>query len=247
MILVVILTFTDCAMKVKDAPSCPILCDPMDYLSWVSQGQNTGVGSPSLLQGIFPTQRSNPGILHCRQILYHLSRLIINFVCSDLQFCFPLRHLLLHMRVSVFSVMSNSLRPHGLQPVKFLCPWTFSGKNTGVGGHFLIQRVFLTQGPNSHLLCLLHWQADSLPLSHQESPISHGYSFLIIAPEYIFPKINLIASLLFSKFLWISFSNNALWSGPNSMSCHTQITLGTSHLCNFYPGTLQLIYYLLWP
>ena len=146
MILVVILTFTDCAMKVKDAPSCPILCDPMDYHSWVSQGQNTGVGSPSLLQGIFPTQRSNPGLLHCRQILYHLSCLIINFVCSDLQFCFPLRHLLLHMHVSVFSVMSNSLRPHGLQPVKFLCPWAFSGKNTGVGGHFLIQRVFLTPG-----------------------------------------------------------------------------------------------------
>ena len=32
-----------------------------------------GVGSHSLLQGIFPTQESNPGLLHCRQILYHLS------------------------------------------------------------------------------------------------------------------------------------------------------------------------------
>ena len=36
-------------------------------------GQNTGVGSLFLLQGIFPTQRSNPGLLHCRQILYQLS------------------------------------------------------------------------------------------------------------------------------------------------------------------------------
>ena len=35
--------------------------------------QNTGVGSLSLLQGIFPTQGSNPGLLRCRQILYHLS------------------------------------------------------------------------------------------------------------------------------------------------------------------------------
>ena len=34
---------------------------------------NTGVGSHSLLQGIFPTQRSNPGLLHCRPILYQLS------------------------------------------------------------------------------------------------------------------------------------------------------------------------------
>ena len=40
---------------------------------WDSPGRNTGVGCYSLLQGIFPTQRSNPGLLHCQQILYHLS------------------------------------------------------------------------------------------------------------------------------------------------------------------------------
>ena len=40
---------------------------------WNSPGQNTGVGSCSLLQGIFPTQGLNPGLLHCRQILYQLS------------------------------------------------------------------------------------------------------------------------------------------------------------------------------
>ena len=43
------------------------------YSSWNSPGQNTGVGSPSLLQGIFPTQGSNPRLPHCRQILYQLS------------------------------------------------------------------------------------------------------------------------------------------------------------------------------
>ena len=36
-------------------------------------GKNTGVGCHALLQGIFPTQRSSPGLPHCRQILYHLS------------------------------------------------------------------------------------------------------------------------------------------------------------------------------
>ena len=41
--------------------------------SWNSPGQNTGVGSLSLLLGIFPTQGSNPGLLHCRQILYQLN------------------------------------------------------------------------------------------------------------------------------------------------------------------------------
>ena len=43
------------------------------YSSWNSPGQNTGVGSLSLLQGIFPTQGSNPSLPHCKQILYHLS------------------------------------------------------------------------------------------------------------------------------------------------------------------------------
>ena len=39
----------------------------------MSPGQNTGVGSLSLLQGIFPTQELNPGLVHHRQILYQLS------------------------------------------------------------------------------------------------------------------------------------------------------------------------------
>ena len=58
------------------AQSCPTLCDPMDCSSSVhvdSTGKNTGVDCHALLQGIFPIQVSNPGLLHCRQILYHLS------------------------------------------------------------------------------------------------------------------------------------------------------------------------------
>ena len=43
------------------------------YNPWNSPGQNTGVGSLSLLQGIFLTQELNQGLLHCRQILYQLS------------------------------------------------------------------------------------------------------------------------------------------------------------------------------
>ena len=43
------------------------------YSPWNYPGQNTGVGSLSLLQGIFPTQGSDPGLPHCRQILYQLS------------------------------------------------------------------------------------------------------------------------------------------------------------------------------
>ena len=54
--------------------SCPALCSPVDYSPPdFSPGKNTGVDCHSLLQGIFPTQESNPDLLHCRQIPYHLS------------------------------------------------------------------------------------------------------------------------------------------------------------------------------
>ena len=58
--------------------SCLTLCDPMDRsppgssVHGDSLGKNTGVGCHALLQGIFPIQGLNPGLPHCRQILYHL-------------------------------------------------------------------------------------------------------------------------------------------------------------------------------
>ena len=60
--------------------------------------------------------------------------------------------------------MSDSLDTT-VEPARLLCPWDSPGKNTGVGCHFLLQGIFLTQGPNLHLLCLLHWQAGSLSLA----------------------------------------------------------------------------------
>ena len=68
------------------------------------------------------------------------------------------------------SVVVHSLLPHGLSPTRLLCPWDSPSKDTGVRCHSLFQGIFLTQGLNLHLLCLLHWQVDSLPLSHQGSP-----------------------------------------------------------------------------
>ena len=58
------------------------------FSPWNSPGQNTGVGSLSLLQGLFPTQGSNPGLPHCGRILYQLSHqgrkgmLLISGSCS---------------------------------------------------------------------------------------------------------------------------------------------------------------------
>ena len=74
------------------------------------------------------------------------------------------------------SVMSDSVRPHGVQPTRLHCPRNFSGKKTVVGCQFLLQGIFLTQGLS---LCLLHWQVDSLSLSHLGSP---KFSHLIPKP-----------------------------------------------------------------
>ena len=119
------------------------------YSPWNSPGQNTGVGSRSLLQGIFPTQGWNLGLLHCRQIflLSEPPGMPLTSVCAG----------------SVASVMYDSLRLYGLQPSRLFCPWNSLGKNTRVGCHALLQGIFPTQGLNPCLLCLLHWQADSLP------------------------------------------------------------------------------------
>ena len=76
-----------CAMKLNAdiitesevTQSCPTLCNPMDHSltrllrPWDFPGKSTEVGCHFLLQGIIPTQGLNPGLQHCRQMLYHLS------------------------------------------------------------------------------------------------------------------------------------------------------------------------------
>ena len=52
-------------------------------------------------------------------------------------------------------------------PAKLLCPWDFPGMDTGRGCHFLLQGIFLIHRSNP---CLLHWQVDYLPPSHQGNP-----------------------------------------------------------------------------
>ena len=57
-----------------------------------------------------------------------------------------------------------TLRPHGLQPARLLCPWNFPGMNTGVGCHALLQEIFPTQGSKPGLL---HCRQIFYCLSHQ--------------------------------------------------------------------------------
>ena len=79
---------------------------------------------------------------------------------------FPLSGWTLFLQGSLMGAYCN----HGLYcgqqpPIRGI----FSGKNIGVGSHFLLQGIFLTQGSNP---CLLNWQADSLSLSNQEAQLA---------------------------------------------------------------------------
>ena len=66
-----------------------------------------------------------------------------------------------------YSVASDSLRPYGLQPARFLCPWNSPGKNIGLGCHALLQGIFPTQRSN---LRLLYCRQIFYHLSHHLNP-----------------------------------------------------------------------------
>jgi len=96
--------------------SCAWLCDPIDCslpgssVHGDSPGKYTGMGCHTFFEGIFPTQVSNPGLPHCRQILYHLEKSMATHsnILTLVQFS--------------RSVMSDSLQLHGLQHARPPCP-----------------------------------------------------------------------------------------------------------------------------
>ena len=104
--------------------SCVVLvsfsCLPDSFFPWNSPGQNTSMCSHSLLLGIFLTQGSNPGLLHCRQILYRMNHqqahflilLSVSFTSSSL-FCSCLSLPVLTRQIAT---TNPSLRYMPLQP-----------------------------------------------------------------------------------------------------------------------------------
>ena len=105
-------------VKVKVAQSCPTLCDPMDCslpgssVHGILQARiQEWVASHSLLQGIFPAQGSNPGLLHCRRILDCLS----------------------HQRASELGFLASELGL-GFRSIQVLCPFLNS-----VGGFYAVE------------------------------------------------------------------------------------------------------------
>ena len=178
--------------------SCLTLCNSMYYrpsefpgilhiriLEWIAY---------SLLQGIFTIQGSNPGLLHCRQILYRLSHQEKQRWFDFFLPCYwpsPVRPkrglgspLTRFVCVLSHSVMSDSLQPHGLQSSRLLCQWDFPGKNTGARCHFQLQGIFLTQGSTGVsctdrqvLYCWATWEAPLPGVACPNRMRSTGHSF----------------------------------------------------------------------
>ena len=90
------------------------------------------------------------------------------------------------------SVLSDSQRPHRLQPTRLLRPWDFPGKNTGVGCHFLLQGIFLTQGSNPGLP---HCRQTLYPLSHLDS--------ILKSKDVTLPKkVHLVKAMVFPVVMY---------------------------------------------
>ena len=157
---------------------------------------NTGVGSHSILQGIFSIRGSNPDILHCRQILYcpsHQGRPLLSLVKyfqnSPKIYCCCL--------VTQLSLIFLWL--HGL-----LCPWDFPGKNTEVGCHFLLQGIFSTQVSNPSLLQVSCTEGRFL------TPEPHGKTYLRFPSTYfnLFSFANSILLTVLGKIIMFTSGRN---------------------------------------
>ena len=103
-------------------------------------------------------------IWHSSQFPYHnhsiISKTFIDLSQGDNEW--P-KWLFIRENESEVAQLCPSLQPHGLYPAELLRPWESPGKNNGVGCHFLLQGIFLTQGLNPCPLHLWQWQ-DSFPL-----------------------------------------------------------------------------------
>ena len=133
------------------------LCHTTDWPTrllcpWNFPGKNTVAGCHFLLQGIFPTQASNP--ILC----------LLQWQAESLPLVPPGKPINL---ISAYSLSRVRLcEPMDCSPLRLLCPWDSPGKDTGVGCHFLLQGIFPTQEPN---LGLLHCRQILSQLSYKGS------------------------------------------------------------------------------
>ena len=125
------------------------------------------------------------------------------------------------------SVVSDSLRPHGLQLARFLCPWNSPGKNTGVGGHFLLQGPQMVAANSGISL-----QAQDFPATYKSitTPYTATYRLLSACPALLScatsSRINKISNTLnhlnssfVVLFIWLRHKHTCIYM------CKTHHTL----------------------
>ena len=152
---------------------------------WDSPGENTGVGCHFLLQCMKVKSESEvtqlcPTLSDPMDCSPPGSSIHGSFQARALEWvpCINTLHAVLNCfsHVQLCDPMDHS--PPGSSVHGILSP----GKNTGMSCHALLQGIFLTQGSNPCLLCLLHWQAGPLPLAPPGKPHScsqvHLYSYI---------------------------------------------------------------------
>ena len=119
--------------------------------------------------------------------------------------------------------MSNSLRPHGLQPTRLPCPWDFPGNSPGVDCHLLLQGIFPTQGLNPGLP---HCRQMLYRLSHHQNDlksVSFGNHYVYIYSVYSFatcPHHTFIALILNFSFQNMFITNIRLRCFYNVLILH---------------------------
>ena len=99
-----------------------------------------------------------------------------NDITPERELCQILQNIIATFQNAVLShsVSDSFMTPWTVACARLVCPWNFPGKNTGVGCHFLLQGIFLTEGSNPGLLHLLCWQVGASPLCHLEAHITEN-------------------------------------------------------------------------
>ena len=196
------------------------------YSPWNSPGQNTGVGSLSLLQRIFPAQGSEPGLPHCRWILYQLSHKgspVLNRTLQNLWVLEQLSSLLLQL-----IICNNNLEEIRLSG-KWMSVWdTYLTMEFELGDQILeimsspVQSLscvwlFVTPWTAAHQSSLSIANSQSLPkIMSIESVIPSSHLILchpLLLPPSIFPSIRVFSKESVLHMRWSNY-----WSFSFSIS-----------------------------
>ena len=160
-----------------------LLVTPWTLHPWNSPGQNIGVGSPSLLQGIFPTQGSNPGLLHCRQIVYQLSHKGSSRILEWVAYPFS----------------SGSSRPRNWTGVSCIAGEFFTN---------LVKALIRVFGINAHyMLAGVIRETELLGKTEKTEDLRKVDSWLLWIPTPISPSSFYFSSLFCLVSLWPLFSS----------------------------------------